>query len=692
MSSTPITQPAESTVNHHTKSAGYRPDIDGLRALAVFAVFIFHAFPKVIRGGFVGVDIFFVISGFLISSIIFSQLESHTFSFWNFYSRRIRRIYPVLITVLLACLVFGFCFPFINDFFQGFLFFLNHEYAQLGKHVAGGAGFISNFLLWFESGYFDNAAETKPLLHLWSLGIEEQFYIIWPLLLWLLWKKRFNLLVVSFVLALVSFGLNLYFYHADPVADFFSPQTRFWELLAGAMLAWIALHPAQLSFRPGLFYRETTIGETPDLYTRFFRYRHILSSAGALLLVLSIVFVKQTASRNYPGIWALFPVLATMLLIAAGKDGWFNKWVLSNRVLVWFGLISYPLYLWHWPLLSIARIILLEEPPFWWRLAAFPVGIVLAWLTTRLIENPLRFGRHGVMKTVSLFAAMLALGAVGLYIHQKDGFPSRFPEAVSRLVSVERLNFDSNKAYGYECSSKASDKPDFSACKLTVTDPSKPTVALWGDSHATAIAYGLVTYFHDRYNFVLRQTNACPPVFDSAVQAKCKNNNYFVFDEFVRLKPQKVILSGYWATPDYRDIYKKLELTVSKLRDAGIGDIVVVGPLPSWKDKLPLLLVSEYARSGHLPKRMAPADYGRLQAIDADLASLCKQWNVSYVSPARLLCDKGQCITLAGDAPDDVMTFDSNHLTSSGSLFLGSLFRDDPAFRIKPSGSPGTQR
>ncbi len=381
-----------------------------------------------------------------------------------------------------------------------------------------------------------------------------------------------------------------------------------------------------------------------------------------------------------------------MLLIAAGKDGWFNKWGLSNRVLVWFGLISYPLYLWHWPLLSIARIILLEEPPFWWRLAAFPVGIVLAWLTTRLIENPLRFGRHGVMKTVSLFVAMLALGAVGLYIHQKDGFPSRFPEAVSRLVSVERLNFDSNKAYGYECSSKASDKPDFSACKLTVTDPSKPTVALWGDSHATAIAYGLVTYFHDRYNFVLRQTNACPPVFDSAVQAKCKNNNYFVFDEFVRLKPQKVILSGYWATPDYRDIYKKLELTVSKLRDAGIGDIVVVGPLPSWKDKLPLLLVSEYTRSGHLPKRMAPADYGRLQAIDADLASLCKQWNVSYVSPARLLCDKGQCITLAGDAPDDVMTFDSNHLTSSGSLFLGSLFRDDPAFRIKPSGSPGTQR
>ncbi|MBS7404399.1 MAG: acyltransferase, partial [Oxalobacter sp.] len=398
MSSTSTGQPAANTVNHHTKSAGYRPDIDGLRALAVFAVFIFHAFPKAMRGGFVGVDIFFVISGFLISSIIFSQLESGSFSFWNFYSRRIRRIYPTLITVLLACLGFGW------------FYLLSDEYAQLGKHVAGGAGFISNFLLWFESGYFDNAAETKPLLHLWSLGIEEQFYIIWPLLLWLLWKKRFNLLVVSFVLAVVSFGLNLYFYHADPIADFFSPQTRFWELLCGAMLAWISLHPAQLTLKPGLFYRETTIGETPDFYTRFFRYRHILSSAGALLLVLSIVFVKQTASRNYPGIWAVFPVLATMLLIAAGKDGWFNKQVLSNKVLVWFGLISYPLYLWHWPLLAMARIVLLDEPPLWWRITVFPVGILLAWITTRFIENPLRFGKYGNIKTVLLFVLMFGLG------------------------------------------------------------------------------------------------------------------------------------------------------------------------------------------------------------------------------------------------------------------------------------------
>lgn len=210
----------------------WRPDIDGLRALAVFAVFAFHAFPeiKALKGGFVGVDIFFVISGFLISSIIFNQLEKGTFSFWEFYSRRIRRIYPVLLTVLIACLGFGW------------YYLLADEYLQLGKHVAGGAGFISNFILFFEKGYFDNDSATKPLLHLWSLGIEEQFYIFWPLILWLTWKKKFNGFTVALFFAMISMGMNLHWYKIKPEMDFFLPHTRVWELLCGAMLAWGHLH------------------------------------------------------------------------------------------------------------------------------------------------------------------------------------------------------------------------------------------------------------------------------------------------------------------------------------------------------------------------------------------------------------------------------------------------------------------
>ena len=177
-----------------------------------------------------GVDVFFVISGFLISTIIFENLESDTFSFSEFYARRIKRIFPSLLLILIASYVFGW------------FILLADEYKQLGKHIAAGAGFISNFVLWNEAGYFDNSAETKPLLHLWSLGIEEQFYIVWPFIIWFAWRKKFNLLTLTIIVALVSFALNIKGVKQDLVATFYSPQTRFWELLSGSVLAWFALY------------------------------------------------------------------------------------------------------------------------------------------------------------------------------------------------------------------------------------------------------------------------------------------------------------------------------------------------------------------------------------------------------------------------------------------------------------------
>ncbi|HHF7373410.1 TPA: acyltransferase family protein, partial [Legionella bozemanae] len=209
--------------NYHLN---YRPDIDGLRAIAVLSVVGFHVFPTLIKGGFIGVDIFFVISGFLISSIIFNNLTNNNFNIFEFYSRRIKRIFPALLITLLACFIVGW-----------FILF-PHEYAQLGKHVLSGAGFFSNFTFWFEAGYFDNLAETKPLLHLWSLGVEEQYYIIWPLLLWLIWKKPPIIPGVLSIIFMASLIINIRVVHHDLVAAFYSPQTRFWELVAGSFLAY----------------------------------------------------------------------------------------------------------------------------------------------------------------------------------------------------------------------------------------------------------------------------------------------------------------------------------------------------------------------------------------------------------------------------------------------------------------------
>lgn len=208
----------------------YRPDIDGLRAIAVLSVVAFHAFPNYLKGGFIGVDIFFVISGFLISTIIFENLDKGTFSFSEFYARRIKRIFPSLLLVLVTSYTFGW-FVLLSD-----------EYTQLGKHIAAGAGFVSNFALWSESGYFDNSTDTKPLLHLWSLGIEEQFYIIWPPLLYVAWKRKFNLLTLVILVAFISFLLNLKGVKHDSTATFYAPQTRFWELLCGNILAWFYLY------------------------------------------------------------------------------------------------------------------------------------------------------------------------------------------------------------------------------------------------------------------------------------------------------------------------------------------------------------------------------------------------------------------------------------------------------------------
>ena len=358
----------------------YRADIDGLRAIAVLSVIGFHAFPFQIHGGFIGVDIFFVISGYLISTIIFENLGRHSFSFSEFYIRRINRIFPALLLVLISSLAFGW-FTLLAD-----------EYEQLGKHVAAGAGFISNLLLWNESGYFDNAAETKPLLHLWSLGIEEQFYLVWPLILYATYKLRLNLLTIAIVVGGISFSMNIYNVAADTVATFYSPQTRFWELMAGSVLAYMTLH--RQAIFPTLEKRlNPWLGNVLHVqtYKAHESLLHIVQSGLGAALIATAIFVINKG-REFPGWWAVLPTIGTVLIISAGPGSWLNRTILSSRTLVWFGLISYPLYLWHWPLLAFTRIVEGGMPFAWIRIVAVLIAVVLAWLTYRLIEKPIRFG------------------------------------------------------------------------------------------------------------------------------------------------------------------------------------------------------------------------------------------------------------------------------------------------------------
>ena len=433
----------------------YRPDIDGLRAIAVLLVVVHHAFPKILPSGFIGVDLFFVISGFLISTIIFQNLENDTFSFLDFYVRRIKRIFPALAIILVACLVYGW------------FSLLPADYKQLGKHTLAGAAFVSNFAFWYESGYFDGDSKLKPLLHLWSLGIEEQYYIFWPLIACLAWKKKVNLLKLCFVLLVLSFVANLVIVRNNPVSAFFSPASRFWELLIGSVLAYVKLH------------RQSSSNETHNNQSAWL---------GLCLLVIGVVFIHP--ERRFPGFWALFPTLSAYLIISAGQNAWLNRVVLSNRLLVWIGLISFPLYLWHWPLLVFAKQSSANEPSVQLLLLVVICSIVLAWFTYRLIERPIRFGElAGRRKALFLSLLMLIIGYLGFNIYKRDGLSFRIPPALQKIATFSNDYYNNSN---FECLIPNSDKDlqNPRACFQNMGSKNK-SILLWGDSYAWAIYAGI---------------------------------------------------------------------------------------------------------------------------------------------------------------------------------------------------------
>ncbi|WP_168213006.1 MULTISPECIES: acyltransferase family protein [unclassified Bradyrhizobium] len=502
----------------------YRPDIDGLRAFAVVSVVLYHAFPKVVSGGYVGVDVFFVISGFLISKILFAEITEHRFSFTAFYERRIRRIFPALAVCLAAVLAYGF------------VALTPDELAQLGKHVFLGAGFLSNMVLWSESGYFDGAATYKPLLHLWSLGIEEQFYILWPALLWLAFRLKPKVGRLLAVLFLASFIINVALSITEISADFYLPVSRFWELLAGAGLAW----RGQLVLSPNV--------------------RSWISFAGLAAIVTSAALF--TAEMRFPGWLALLPVAGAAAVILAGPEATVNRLVFSNRAVVFVGLISYPLYLWHWPLISYANIIRLGKPPTpLMALGLVATSFLLAWATYRFIEYPVRFGRHRHRRTLIVAACVAALGACGLAVWIKGGFPERFPSLPGidiRKVGDARLDADFKPTKGMEVS-------DHGWTLVAHLGYGERKVALSGDSllfHYGPRVQQLADERQLAANTYFVTGPRCAPV-PGLIQrdkfARCANLPSILFDLVQREKVQSVVLGAAWSGYINEDMMMEVE-------------------------------------------------------------------------------------------------------------------------------------
>lgn len=524
----------------HLMHPCYRKDIDGLRAIAVLAVVGFHAFPDCVEGGFVGVDIFFVISGYLISSIIFINLQKNRFSFIEFYFRRIRRIFPSLFLVLISSLLLGW-FALLPD-----------EYMQLGKHIAAGASFVSNFILWNESGYFGNTAENKPLLHLWSLGIEEQFYILFPLLIWASWKIRVNFLTVSVLAATISFIFNIAYVEIDTSSTFYLPQTRFWELLLGSILSSASLQIK--NYLPSNIILQLSCWLSSNKFIYKISSNAVQNSKSVLgnLLIL-IAFFVTTKEKNFPGWWAVLPTLGAVLVISAGENAWLNRTILSNRGLVLVGLISFPLYLWHWPLLTAARIIEGDMPALVIRLAAVFLSFILAWLTYHLIEVPIRFGKCFTEITVALIVLMGCLGGVGYYVKINHGIPLRaYPQSAARyLITTPMTNRQSECfeiPYAYTIASNW-------YCHLGW--PTKePSMFAYGDSHALSLLPAIERYASETNTKILfTGTSGCPPLLGIQAQRggenikkyNCEKLNNRIFEHVKSTKIKSVILAARWT-------------------------------------------------------------------------------------------------------------------------------------------------
>jgi peptidoglycan/LPS O-acetylase OafA/YrhL len=619
----------------------YRPDIDGLRAIAVLAVVAFHAFPAALGGGYVGVDVFFVISGYLITGIIVRALEVGTFSFAGFYARRARRILPALVLVLAACYALGW--------FE----LLPNEFRQLSSQIVAAAAFFANFEFWRQTSYFDGVAVSKPLLHLWSLSIEEQFYLVWPVTLWLVsrWRRNASLLTTAIVGA--SFVWCLVEIHFNRAAAFYSPATRAWELLIGALL---------VQFGPRL----RTHGWWIELQSWL---------GAALIATAAVTFDKWTL---FPGYWALLPVSGAALLVAGGSAGaWVNRRILAHPVLVWIGLISYPLYLWHWPLFSFAYLAGIDDGDVGDRAALIAASFLLAFLTHRVVELPLRSGGFLNQKAFALGALLIVIGAGAWATERANGFAFRISDRIRPLAAYGYDYRDGTRVDRCWLTEPAAFDAFAPEC-LKQRPHAKQTLLLWGDSHAGAFYPGLREVLPRDVDILEVVRSSCLPILEFA-HPTCIKTARLALETIRRTKPSTVLLfaswTGYSTRPQDTDFTQALENTVRQVRAADVKKIVLVGPAPRWNRSLPRLMVSwliQHPDQATSPTHTTFGLVGQIFVADALLRALAERQGAIYVSLLHVMCDETGCLTTVPGGGGALTFWDDAHLTRQSAAWIAT--------------------
>jgi peptidoglycan/LPS O-acetylase OafA/YrhL len=610
----------------------YRADIDGLRALAVLPVLLYHVGVPGFAGGFVGVDIFFVISGYLICGMTDADIRDGSFSLGNFYKRRILRILPALFVMMLAASLLAY------------RYFLPVELEGFARSLASAVGSVSNVYFAKTAGYFEAPAETKPLLHTWSLGVEEQFYLIVPVLMLVAYRfapKRAKLLFA--VSAAMSYVAAVAMTYRNDAFVFYLTPFRAWELALGALLA--------IGFIP-----KPAIGPWSNL-----------CGAVGLVLLLGVIFAGSSSAPLLL-MTSLASVGATMVIASSERETSQVGRLLSLPPFVFIGLISYSLYLWHWPLIVFQRtdVLLSVDSPASAKLTLIIISIGMAYLSWKLIELPFRSLAHTTSKTKVFVAASGAMAtAVALcgLVLMVGGAPFRFSPQVVQVASY--LGYDSSPAFRTGRCFLATNRQTLDVETCAKLDPHRPNYLLVGDSHAAHLWYGLSAALPD-INVMQATATMCRPVVQGGARydtPACRRLREFVFNDYlVDHKVDQLLLAASWKDEDLPALATSLDI----LKSRGLN-VIVLGPIVEYDSALPRLLADEITRDK--PDAAHAMLRSGVKERDETMRRLVSDHGASYLSVYDAVCRDGRCEEyVEANVP---LQFDEGHLTQQGSVEVG---------------------